>query len=39
MGEERVQAAVQEIREWPTRPGAFGMTTALLIAGRRAGSP
>jgi SAM-dependent methyltransferase len=39
MGEERVRAAAQEIREWSDNPGAFGMTTAVLVAGRRREGP
>ena len=39
MGEAQVRAAAEEIREWPDAPGAFGMTTALLVAGRRRQSP
>jgi SAM-dependent methyltransferase len=39
MGEAQVRAAAEEVRQWPTNPGAFGMTTALLVAGRRRRSP
>src|SRR5438105_1982414 len=36
---ERVSAVAEAIRAWPRREGAFGMMTAVLVAGTRPGGP
>jgi len=36
---ERVSALSEAIRAWPRRAGAFGMMTAMLVAGTRPGEP